>query len=200
MKFQLFTAAVFAALAVASPVVSEATEERDITARGAADTVSLTEETELALELALTEIFSIPDEVLLKGDDATNAWLIENGFRDGDKDVKEERDDGTPISARSEDTSLAILERSDLEARGPLAVARCVYAITKAIATTFIPAAKYLRIKKYLKKLGGVRKTVLLLVRAKTRKQRLRIGGTALVNVANELFGIQSIKRACSNL
>ncbi|PNH36444.1 hypothetical protein BJF96_g1 [Verticillium dahliae] len=92
MKFQLFTAAVFAALAIASPVVSEAAEERDITARGAADT----------------------------GDDATNAWLIENGFRDGDKSVKEERDDGAPISARSEDTSLAILERSDLEARGPL--------------------------------------------------------------------------------
>ncbi|EGY16220.1 hypothetical protein VD0002_g2526 [Verticillium dahliae] len=200
MKFQLFTAAVFAALAIASPVVSEAAEERDITARGAADTVSLTEETELALELALTEIFSIPDEVLLKGDDATNAWLIENGFRDGDKSVKEERDDGAPISARSEDTSLAILERSDLEARGPLAVARCIYAITKTIATTFIPAAKLLRIKKYLKKLGGVRKTVLLLVRAKTKKQRLRIGGTALVNLANELFGIQSIKRACSNL
>ncbi|KAM0277649.1 hypothetical protein ACHAQH_005678 [Verticillium albo-atrum] len=200
MKFQLFTAAIFAALAVASPVASEPAEERDITARGTGDKVSATEEMELALELALTEVNAIPDEVLLKGDEATNDWLIENGFRDADEDLKEDKDNGAPISSRSDDMSLAILERSDLEARGPLQVAKCILAISKAIVSTAIPAAKLLRIKRYLKLLGGVRKTVLLLVRAKTNAQRLKLGGRALVNIANELFGIKPIKSACSKI
>ncbi|KAM0272847.1 hypothetical protein ACHAQH_008561 [Verticillium albo-atrum] len=199
MKFQLFTAAIFAALAIATPVAPEAAEDKEIAARASGNTVTVTEDMELALELALTEFMSIPDEVLLKGDDATNDWLVENGLRDGDDDLKDDKDDG-PISARSDVNSLSILERDELEARGPLQVAKCIFAISKAIVSTAIPAAKILRIKRYLKLLGGVRKTVLLLVRAKTTKQRLKLGGRALVNIANELFGIKPIRSACSKI
>ncbi|KAM0268246.1 hypothetical protein ACHAQH_010017, partial [Verticillium albo-atrum] len=200
MKLQLFTAAIYAALAIATPVAPEVAEDKELAARAASvDNVQVTEEMELALELVLTEFTSIPDEVLLKGDDATNDWLVENGFRDGDEDLEDDKDNG-PISARSDVTSLSILERDELEARGPLQVAKCIYAISKAIISTAIPAAKILRIKRYLKLLGGVRKTVLLLVRAKTTKQRLKLGGRALVNIANELFGIKPIKSACSKI
>ncbi|KAH6680020.1 hypothetical protein F5X68DRAFT_234535 [Plectosphaerella plurivora] len=199
MKFQIIaTTALFAALSIASPLnFSPAEDNNNLAAR---DEEALPKDLELALELALTEITAIPDEVLLKGDEATNDWLIEHGLRDNDP-TDEDDDNGTPVAARGEEvTSLSLFERDELDARGVVQVAKCIAAISKVIISTAIPAAKILRIKRYLQLLGGVRKTVLLLVRAKTTAQRLKLGGRALVNIANELFGIQSIKNNCSKL
>ncbi|KAH7347476.1 hypothetical protein B0T11DRAFT_291357 [Plectosphaerella cucumerina] len=199
MKFQIFTTtALFAAMAIATPLNFASAEDNNLAARAPADKEEFPKDLELALELALTEITAIPDEVLLKGDEATNDWLVEHGLRDNDP---EDNDDDAPITARGEEvTSLSLFERDELDARGVVQVAKCIAAISKVIVSTAVPAAKILRIKRYLQLLGGVRKTVLLLVRAKTGAQRLKLGGRALFNLANELFGIQSIKNNCSKL
>ncbi|KAM0322526.1 hypothetical protein ACHAQA_009372 [Verticillium albo-atrum] len=195
MKFQLFAATIFAALAIATPVAPEASEGTELIARAEGDK-ALAKDVELALELVLTGVTAIPEDVLLEGDEATNDWLVENGFREEES----EEDDGAPLSARDEVNSLALIERGELDARGPLQVTKCVLTITKVLATTFIPVARLLRIRRYLKLLGGVKKTVKLLVRAKTTAQRKKLGGKVLVALANELFGFQPIKNACSNL
>ena len=168
----------------------EVVEARAVTANDATANFNFTSDFDFALDRLLAEIDEIPDDVLEKGDDALHQWLVEHGNRAGNEKLK--RDDN------SEAENLSLLERGELAARASLwKIAKCVAAIVQLLGTTAIPAAKLLRIKKYIKALGGTKKAVELLLKATTRAEKLKVGGQALVALAAELLGISTVKNNC---
>ncbi|KAK0703000.1 hypothetical protein B0T26DRAFT_626149, partial [Lasiosphaeria miniovina] len=151
---------------------------------------NFTGEFDSPLDKLLDQIDAIPDAVLEAGDDALHKYLVDHGIRAPDAKLRRDVSDEADFSA--------VVARSELEARTSVwKIAKCIAAIVKLLGTTAIPAAKLLRIKKYIKLLGGVKKAVKLLLKAKTRAQRLKLGGKALVNLAAELLGISSVKKNC---
>jgi hypothetical protein len=73
-------------------------------------------------------------------------------------------------------------------------IASCTGAIAFFVASTMFAAAKILKVKRYIKALGGTKEAVKLIVGATTAEERLRVGGQALVSLALELSGIASLK------
>ncbi|KAK3396679.1 hypothetical protein B0T20DRAFT_276964 [Sordaria brevicollis] len=163
---------------------------------------------------SLTDLFtlldSIPDSVLEEGDEALNQWLIDNDLRDPSATLL--IDDGpdvapdldsldvlTPVTDSSSSTTTPeTLEERSLVARASAwKIAKCVASIVQLIATTAVPAAKLLKIKKYIKALGGVKESVKLLLGATTKAEKLKAGGQALVYLSAELLGVGSVKAAC---
>lgn len=213
MKFQLITAALFVASVAALPAAqsdnhglipdtddfvddgSDAiafVEARGVTVSDAAANFNFTTDFDFALDRLLAEIDEIPDEVLEKGDDALHKWLVDHGHRAGNEKLK--RDDSSEEAA----ANLSLLERGELAARASIwKIAKCVAAIVQLLATTAIPAAKLLRIKKYIKALGGTKQAVKLLLGATTKAEKLKVGGQVLVSLAAELLGISTVKNNC---
>ena len=211
MKFQLITAAaaLFVASVAALPAAQadnhglipdtddfvddgtiELIEARATVVNSAVDNFNFTADFDFALDRILAEIDEIPDEVLEQGDEALHKWLVDHGNRAGNEKLK--RDDG------SEAENLSIFERGELAARASLwKIAKCVAAIVQLLGTTAVPAAKLLRIKKYIKALGGAKKAVKLLLGATTKAEKLKAGGQALVSLASELLGISTVKKNC---
>ncbi|KAK0746919.1 hypothetical protein B0T18DRAFT_412781 [Schizothecium vesticola] len=122
---------------------------------------------------------SVPDEVLEAGDDAADSWLVTYGFRNS----------GVVIEARSA-PSPSLLARAQA---GIIDVIKCA----AAIISTAIPAAKLLKIKKYVKALGGARKAAEKLLKAKNRSEALRIGGEALRDLFDVISGLDDIRENC---
>jgi hypothetical protein len=187
MQFTTFIAAASAFLLlptiIASPITSPLAPagfaRRDrLLNRNAADMYFKDDDDNIisgTLEMVFNAIEQIPDEVLEKGDDETDKWMVEHGYR-AQADKREVLD-------------------IDLESRDALS---CACAITKFVATNIFAAAKILRVKKYIDALGGVRRAAELLLRASTRAEKLRIGGEALVQLAKEIFGTQDVADKCS--
>ncbi|KAL1841750.1 hypothetical protein VTJ49DRAFT_6664 [Mycothermus thermophilus] len=214
MKFQLIAAT--AALLAASVAALPAAPQNDIRSLDVVDNgsfadiletrapqddldddddfFSLTPDADFALEHLFAELEEIPDEVLEAGDEALNLWLIEHGYRSNDT-AKRDVDAPANVFDAGGDGETGLVERGELEARK--STLGCIYAIGKLLVTTAVPAARILRIKKYIKALGGTKKAVKLLLKATSKKERLRIGGQALVDLAKELLGISAVKKAC---
>jgi hypothetical protein len=222
MKFQLITAA--AALLVASVAalpspqtgnhglipdtddwVDDGTLDeiatlaaRDAEVDEAAANFNFTGDFDFALDRLLAEIDEIPDDVLEKGDEALHKWLVDHGQRSGDEKLKRDTDEEPDVDADVDTDNLSIIERGELVARVSWwKVTKCVAAIVKLLATTAVPAAKLLRIKKYIKALGGAKKAVKLLLSNTSKAQKLKAGGKVLVALAKELLGISSVKDNC---
>ena len=107
------------------------------------------------LEKVFATLEEIPDEVLEEGDDETDKWMVEHGYR--------------PAHDKRE-----VLNR-DLEDRQFWDVAKCAGAIAAFIASNALAAAKLLRIKQYIAALGGVRKSAELLLKASTNAESKRV-------------------------
>ncbi|KXX80320.1 hypothetical protein MMYC01_203345 [Madurella mycetomatis] len=212
MKFQLL-AALFVASAAALPAPEannhglipdvdewdDAADVEIVAARSsdvssAAADFEFTPDFSFSLDHLFAEIEAIPDEILEEGDEALHQWLVANGNRPDDANLKrdvDESDDG-------DFEDLSILERGTLVARASAwKIAQCIAAIVEVIATTAVPAAKLLRIKKYIKALGGTKNAVKLLLSATSTEEKLRVGGQALVKLAKEVLGISSIQSKC---
>lgn len=144
-----------------------------------------------SVEKAFSIIDSIPDEVLEKGDDATDKWLIAHGHRTPNSKKTPPTLRRDPIQNREAGSIADLVERSFWS------VARCVGAITAFIASNAVGAAKLLRIKKYIKALGGIRKSAKLLLKASNNQERLKEGGEALLLLAGEILGTSSIANNC---
>ncbi|KAK3695710.1 hypothetical protein B0T22DRAFT_478339 [Podospora appendiculata] len=154
----------------------------------AAANYNFTNEFDFPLGHLFAQIESIPDDVLEAGDEALHKWLVTNGLREPDAPLKRDETSATD----------SLLARAVLEARVSVwKIAKCLAAIVQLLATTAVPAAKLLRIKKYLEALGGAREAVELLLKATTQAEKLRLGGEVLVNLAAELLGISSVKNNC---
>jgi hypothetical protein len=76
-------------------------------------------------------------------------------------------------------------------------VLKCAASIALVLGTTVFVAAKIIRIKKLIKALGGLREGAKLLLRASTAEERLRVGGTALVEFGSAVLGVDGIIRNC---
>ena len=131
-----------------------------------------------SLDYVLTTILSIPDNILLAGDNATAAYL---------KPLLP----SNPLTPGENPTS-------DPANLGFWDTLKCAAAIVAFIGTNVVSAAKLLRIKKYIEALGGVRAAAALLLKASTWEERLKIGGGALVGLAAEFFGFSLITDNCT--
>lgn len=212
MKFQLIaaSAAFFAASVSALPAPQTVTDNHGlipdtddwagetggVEAHGrvipaAAADFNFTTDFSFALDRLFAEIEKIPDEVLEKGDEALHEWLVAHGWRAGDAELPKRDTAGSGNAA-------SILERGKIVARASAwKVSTCVAAIVQLLATTAVPAAKLLRIKKYIEALGGVKQAVQLLLGATTRAEKLKAGGEALVYLSAELLGISTVQKHC---
>ena len=76
-------------------------------------------------------------------------------------------------------------------------MAACSGAITVAVATTAIPAAKILKLKAFIKKVGSVKEAAILLVRVSTGEEKLAELGPVLAAIGAELLGIKAIRDNC---
>ncbi|KAK0623840.1 hypothetical protein B0T14DRAFT_391573, partial [Immersiella caudata] len=148
------------------------------------------------LELLLEAIHSIPDDVLLAGDETTQDWLIAHNYRN--------KESPSPIVARtpepvilSEDTALAVSERAVAAPAGIIEVLNCAAKIAAFILENAIPAAKILKIKKAINVIGSVKKVAEMLKKVRSLADAKRIGGQALFDIADAIIGFSSVWSAC---
>lgn len=124
-----------------------------------------------AVEL-LKIIDQIPEEVLMRGDAATRSWVELN------------LEPGVPGPGEIVPTA---------------SFWKCSGAILVTIGTTVFPAAKLLKIKRYMKALGGTTEAIKILWGASFSYEKLQaIGGTAAA-LGAELLGIAAIREACTD-
>lgn len=119
-------------------------------------------------------IVNIPDETLDAGEDAVKEWI--SGHFD----------------LQTRDLELELEERQLW-----LSILKCAAAIAKPIAEGAFPLSKLRRIKDLIKFLGGARKTARMLLKAKSFKELLIIGGPELVELGEIFLNVSSIAAAC---
>ncbi|KAK3952710.1 hypothetical protein QBC32DRAFT_313713 [Pseudoneurospora amorphoporcata] len=211
MKFLLTTAGLLAslsslALALPSPTPQEVTTvvPSDIEIDESLASYNFTPAFTSSLDELFNLLDSIPDSVLESGDDALNQWFIDNDLRDPTAPLLIDTNPDVTPDLDSLDNLDILISDSDLAERGVVVaratawkIAKCVASIVQLIATTAVPAAKLLKIKKYIKALGGVQESVKLMLGATTKAEKLKVGGTALVYLSAEILGISSVKAAC---
>lgn len=123
------------------------------------------------LQAGLELLDSIPDDVLRTGDAGTAAWFREHAG-----------------SADDAERGWETMQASFLG---------CAAAIAMVIASTAIPAAKILRVKRLIDELGGVARAVQILWGASFYYEKLQVVGGAALALAGELLGITSIRTEC---
>ncbi|MDO4252113.1 MAG: hypothetical protein Q4C74_02580 [Rothia sp. (in: high G+C Gram-positive bacteria)] len=87
----------------------------------------------------------------------------------------------------------------DLGMATPNGFLECSGAILLAIGTTAIPAAKILKIKRYMNALGGTTEAIKILWGASFSHEKLKALGGAAAALGAELLGIAAVKEACTN-
>lgn len=123
----------------------------------------LTDEEKIQSFESLLEYYeSIPEEVLLEGDDALEKWMSENPN--------------------------AMLRAS---------VTGCVGSILWLFGSNVVGAAKILKIKQYMKSLGGVKEAVQLMWGASFSYEKMLAAGGALAGLGAELIGIDGLQQHC---
>lgn len=119
------------------------------------------------MEKTLNVINSIPDDVLAKGDKATQEWL--------EKDPKAQ------------------------ELTEEASVWGCTKAIGALLITSLVPAGKLLKLKRYIKELGGVKEAVKAMWGAGFSYEKMIHSGNTLGMLAAELVGISQVRDQCFN-
>ncbi|KAK4443096.1 hypothetical protein QBC34DRAFT_311705 [Podospora aff. communis PSN243] len=147
------------------------------------------------LELLLEAIHSIPDDVLLAGDETTQDWLIAHNYRN--------KEPPSPIVARAPEPvilsdSTALSERATAAPAGIIEVLNCAAKIAAFILENAIPAAKILKIKKAIDIIGSVKKVAEMLRKVRSLADAKRIGGQALFDIADAIIGFSSVWSACT--
>ncbi|KAL8937745.1 MAG: hypothetical protein Q9216_004274 [Gyalolechia sp. 2 TL-2023] len=125
------------------------------------------------LEDAFDTIASIPDSVLDSGSEAVKQWAQSR-------------------QSSVQPQSLALVERQDW-----FQIAQCAAAIGKAILENAFPVSKLRRIKELIGVLGGAKQVAKMLLKAKTIKQMLIIGGPELQELAEIFLGITDVVNDC---
>lgn len=117
---------------------------------------------------ALSVIDAMPDSVVEQGDAAVQAYL-----------------------------SAHLPGKGGVMAFGWWQTAKCVAAITGAIASGAVPAAKLLKLKAFIKKTGSVKEAAYLLIRVAKGEEKLSELGGALGGLAGSVLGIDQIRKQC---
>ncbi|MFI6055088.1 hypothetical protein ACIBCO_34000 [Streptomyces violascens] len=117
---------------------------------------------------ALSVIEAMPDSVVAQGDKAVQAYLTQH----------------LPKSAT-------------VQAFGWWQATKCVAAVTLAVASAAVPAAKILKLKAFIKKAGSVKEAAYLLIRVAKGEEKISELGATLGGLAGSILGIDSIKKQC---
>lgn len=141
------------------------------------------------LELVLQAIDSIPEDVLLAGDESTNDWLVAHGYRSSH---------AVSVETRSTSTDIILSERANAAPAGIIDVLNCAAKIAQFILENAIPAAKLLKIKKAIDIIGSVKKVAEMLRKVRSLADAKRIGGDALFQIADAIIGFSSVWGACT--
>lgn len=83
------------------------------------------------------------------------------------------------------DTAFPVLADPDW-----VAIGACAAALTWFVGSNLFAAAKIIKVKKYIKALGGFKETAKLIVSATTWEEKLRAGGSAFKSLAAEITGV----------
>lgn len=147
--------------------------ERDVLAALNEDTTTpfpfeKSAETIVELASAFDFLEHVPDAILQAGDNATTNYV------------------------NLHSTEYVQATSNDLEARGIKEVLKCAYELT----TTFIPAAKLLKLKKAITAAGGATKAAKALLAAKNLAAAKQLG-QAFVDIINVITGYTAIRDAC---
>lgn len=156
------------------------------------------------IEDVFAQIEIIPDETFDQGEQAVSDWIKNHSKGGGGNkpravdslEIREAEPEAEP-EANPEPQPESTAVEVAIEKRSWIAVAKCALAIVQAIAENEIPIAKLRRIKELIKLLGGAKKTAKLLLKAKSIKQLLVIGGPELAELGQILFNFRSIVGAC---
>ncbi|KAL8925529.1 MAG: hypothetical protein Q9208_003420 [Pyrenodesmia sp. 3 TL-2023] len=133
------------------------------------------------IEDAMETIASIPDSVLDDGDEAVRQWALAHGAGGS----------SPQLDTRSS-TDVALEKR-----QGWVQVAKCAFAIGKAIAENAFPISKLRRIRDLIRVLGGAKQVAKMLLKAKSIKQMIIIGGPELQEIAEILLGVADVVNEC---
>ncbi len=85
----------------------------------------------------------------------------------------------------NENTAFPVLADPDW-----VAIGACAAALTWFVGSNLFVAAKIIKVKKYIKALGGFKEAAKLITKAATWEEKLRYGGSALKNLAAEITGV----------
>lgn len=163
-------------LSVALPVSSSSLEARADEEHGVLPFPFKDDGADLdSLVSVFSKLESLPDT---DDADALEAWL---------RDHKSEL---VPRAAAPVDAAL-------VERQTAIQIAQCVFEIGKAIAENLFPLSKLRRLRELVRFLGGARAVAKMLLKAKTLKQLIIIGGPQLQELAYILLGLSDIAQAC---
>jgi hypothetical protein len=123
------------------------------------------------LEEGLQTIEDIPSEVIDQGEAAVQEWVAQH--------------------------HPSTVGPGGVKAEGYWEVSKCVGAILLAIGSAAIPAAKLLKLKKFIEKVGSVREAAFLLIRIAKGEEKIEELGSVLGALAGEIIGITSIRENC---
>ncbi len=124
------------------------------------------------LEEGLRIVDEIPEEVIEGGDPAVQDWVRDH------------------YPSATENDSL-------VRTMGPWQVAKCTGAILVAIGSAAVPAAKLLKLKRFISEVGGVRKAAALLIKVARREEQLAELGPVISSLGAEILGITAIRENC---
>ncbi|GEK35682.1 hypothetical protein [Kurthia sibirica] len=88
----------------------------------------------------------------------------------------------------NENTAFPVLADPDW-----VAIGACAAALTWFVGSNLFAAAKIIKVKKYIKALGGFKESAKLLVSATTWEEKLRVGGSAFKSLAAEITGVSGL-------
>ncbi|KAL9592276.1 MAG: hypothetical protein Q9179_006881 [Wetmoreana sp. 5 TL-2023] len=128
------------------------------------------------IEDAFETIASIPDSVLDDGPEAVKQWVLTH--------------ESNPQPQPRSTTTL-------VKRQGWFQVAKCALAIGKAIVENALPISKLRRIKELIELLGGAKAVAKMLLKAKTIKEMIIIGGPELQELAEIFLGITDVVNDC---
>lgn len=156
------------------------------------------------IESVFSTLESVPDDVL-QGDDATlRAWISQHSQVPPPPASPPSR-----LAVREPDppSSTDLTTRSnypnDLETRDIalwIQIGKCAFEIGKAIAENVFPGLKLRRAIELIRSIGGARKVAKMLLKAKSLKELIAIGGPELVELAEIFLGITDVARACFSI
>lgn len=183
--FTKFLTTAVATVAVFSTLTSGyAVPTSPLDTRAAAPKLNFTPKHLIGLEHALQVINAIPDSVLTSGDAAAAAWVTANTAT-----IQSQTTDLILAPSSGATTSTDLIVVQDL-----WAVAFCAAAVAEFLISNLIPAAKLLKLKGIISKLGGITKAIQLLIAS---RGNLAAAAELVKQLVEILSGFSTVASRC---
>uniref|UniRef100_UPI00402AA794 hypothetical protein n=1 Tax=Bacillus sp. DX2.2 TaxID=3073452 RepID=UPI00402AA794 len=145
----------------------------------------------LGAEFDTGEVFTVDSNNIIQGVFAP-AWAKDANGKPVATHYKVEGNQLIQVVEFNENTAFPVVADPDWAKIG-----RCASALAVFVGSNLVAVSKILKAKKYIKALGGFKKSAELLLKASTWEERLNVGGTALANLGAIVFGTDQVNRHC---